>query len=135
MEALSIDGLAQSAGVNVETVRYYERRGLLAQPERARRRRCYTTESVRRLALIRLAKSLKFTLAEIGSLLAAADGGSTEAILVAAQVKLEQVDADLVALGALRCRLTRLVRACAAADHGCVTLHVDPVVDQHDGTA
>jgi len=125
MEVLSIGGLAESAGVNVETVRYYERRGLMAPPGQSGRRR-YGSDSVRRLALIRRAKALKFTLAEIGELLDAADDGSAEAITVAATAKLAQVEADLGELATLRCRLTRLVRACSAGEHTCVTLQTGP---------
>lgn len=125
MEALSIGGLARSAGVNVETVRYYERRGLMTEPDRGVRHR-YTSDSVRRLALIRRAKALRFTLAEIGELLDAADGGTADAILAAATAKLEQVEADLRDLAALRCRLARLVRACENGGHDCLTLLVEP---------
>jgi len=125
MEALSIDGLAESAGVNIETVRYYERRGLMAPPGQSGRRR-YGGDSVRRLALIRRAKALKFTLAEIGELLDATDDGSAEAIMAAATAKLAQVESDLRELATLRCRLTRLVRACSAGDHTCVTLQTGP---------
>jgi MerR family mercuric resistance operon transcriptional regulator len=125
MDSLSIGGLAQRAGVGVETVRYYERRGLLTRPERAGRRR-YTEDSVRRLALIRRAKGLGFTLAEIGELLDKAEGRSAEDILDAARVKLGQVAANLRDLQALRCRLTRLVRACAAGEDACLALQVDP---------
>jgi MerR family mercuric resistance operon transcriptional regulator len=121
MDGLTIGGLAQRAGVNVETVRYYERRGLLTQPDQTGRRR-YTEQSVHRLALIRRAKHLGFTLAEIGELLDAANGPTAEDILNAAHMKLKQVEAGLRELQALRCRLSHLVRACTAGEHGCVTL-------------
>jgi MerR family mercuric resistance operon transcriptional regulator len=125
MDGLTIGALAQRAGVNVETVRYYERRGLLVSPDATRRRR-YTEQSVRRLALIRRAKSLGFTLAEIGELLDAADGPSAEDILDAAHAKLKEVEVRLRELQALRCRLSHLVRACAAGEDGCVTLLLEP---------
>jgi DNA-binding transcriptional MerR regulator len=130
MDGLTIGGLAERAGVNVETVRYYERRGLLTPPDRTDRHR-YTEQSVQRLALIRRAKNLGFTLAEIGELLEAADrpdatnagrGPSAEDILDAAHAKLREVESRLRELAALRLRLARLVRACAAGEDGCVTL-------------
>ena len=124
MEGLTIGGLAQRAGVGVETVRYYERRGLLVRPARPGRHR-YTEESVSRLALIRRAKGLGFTLAEIGELLDRAEGRSAAHILDAARVKLGQVEEGLRELRAQRCRLSRLVRACAAGEHSCVALQVD----------
>jgi DNA-binding transcriptional MerR regulator len=126
MEGLTIGGLAQQAGVGVETVRYYERRGLLIRPARVGRRR-YAEDSVQRLMLIRRAKSLGFSLAEIGELLDKADGGSVNDIFDAARAKLGQVEATLHEMQALRCRLARLVRACAAGEHTCVALLVDPV--------
>ena len=126
MDGLTIGGLARSAGVHVETVRYYERRGLLAQPALAGRRR-YTEGSVRRLALIRRAKSLGFTLAEIAELLDASEGGSADDILAAARTKLAQVETGLRELRALHCRLAHLVRACASGDGACIALQIEPV--------
>jgi DNA-binding transcriptional MerR regulator len=124
-----------AATVNVETVRYYERRGLMAPPGQSGRGR-YGSDSVRRLALIRRAKALKFALAEIGERLDAADDGSAEAITVAATAKLAQVEAELRELATLRCRLTRLVRACSAGEHTCVTLQTGPDDDDEaDGLA
>src|SRR3981189_2752439 len=121
MGGLRSGGLAQRAGVNVETVRYYERRGLLTQPDQTGRRR-YTEQSVRRLALIRRPKHPGFPLPEMGELLDAADGPTAEDILNAAHTKLKQVEAGLRELQALRCRLSHLVRACTAGQDGCVTL-------------
>jgi MerR family mercuric resistance operon transcriptional regulator len=125
MDGLTIGDLAQLAGVHVETVRYYQRRGLLAQPEHAHPRR-YTEASLQRLALIRRAKELGFTLAEIGELLDAAGGPSADDILAAAHAKLADVEIELRELAARRCRLSHLVRACAAGDDTCVTLLADP---------
>jgi len=62
----------------------------------------------------------------IGELLDAADDGSAEAITAAATAKLAQVEMDLRELATLRCRLTRLVRACSAGEHTCVTLQIEP---------
>ena len=70
--SMTIGQLASAAGINVETVRYYERRGLLAQPERGDGYREYSQDDVERLAFVRRAKALGFTLAEIRSLLASA---------------------------------------------------------------
>ncbi len=74
----TIGELARGAGISVETVRFYERRGLLAQPGRpARGIRRYDERSARRLQFIRHAKTLGFTLKEIGDMLSlAADGPS-----------------------------------------------------------
>jgi DNA-binding transcriptional MerR regulator len=72
MEAvgLTIAGVAQDAGVGVETVRYYERRGLIEQPERCNGAyRRYGLEHVKRIRFVRRAQELGFTLEEIGALL------------------------------------------------------------------
>ena len=70
MTGLTIGQLAVSAGVNVETIRFYERKGLLKQPEREGGRiRRYAPEARRRLTFIRGARDLGFTLQEIGELL------------------------------------------------------------------
>ena len=70
MELLSIGQLARRAEVGVETVRYYERRGLLQEPQRRQSGyRQYSEEAVSRLQFIRRAKDLGFTLREIGELL------------------------------------------------------------------
>lgn len=70
MEALTIGQLARHAGVGVETIRFYEREGLLAEPERRPSGyRQYPAEVVRRVRFIRHAKELGFTLREIQGLL------------------------------------------------------------------
>src|SRR5262247_4308641 len=72
-EPLSLGALARDAGVNPETIRYYERRGLLPEPPRTPAGyRQYSAADAERVALILRAKDLGFTLAEIGELL---DGG------------------------------------------------------------
>ena len=67
----TIGGLAKAAGVGVETVRYYQRRGLLPEPPRPHGEvRRYGDDDVRRLRFIRSAQAAGFTLAEIGELIA-----------------------------------------------------------------
>ncbi|GEM_PF-5904820 len=85
----------------------------------------YIEASQRRLAWILRAKSPRFSLAEIGELLDASESRSTGDILDAAHAKLTQVEADLREREALCCRLTRLIRACAGGERGCVALQVE----------
>jgi MerR family mercuric resistance operon transcriptional regulator len=116
--------LAAAAGVHVETVRYYERRGLLEQPPRSGGSgyREYTADDVWRLQLIGRAKQLGFTLAEIGELL---DGGrSSSAVLGAARAKLAAVEEQQRSLAVLRARLERLTDLCASGDDDCLTFGV-----------
>lgn len=126
---MRIGELADTAGVSVETIRYYERRGLLERPERtATGYRQYGPHDVERLGLLLRAKDLGFTLGEIGELLGDGDGkvgGSADHVAAAVRSKLDAVEAQIDELLATRCRLRQLVDEC---DHGdgsvCVQLRV-----------
>ena len=92
MAGLTIGKFADAEGVGVETVRFYQRRGLLAQPARGRSGfREYTEDDRWRLAFIRRARGLGFTLAEISDLLGPAEARSTDEIVRAAETKLAAV--------------------------------------------
>ena len=115
----TIGRVAQEAGVNVETVRYYQRIGLLAAPARplggVRR---YPEETVARLRFIRRAQRLGFSLDEIRNLLVLNDSvHCREARSLAAQ-KLALVESRITDLRALRGRLRELVAACDAGATG-----------------
>ncbi len=117
MTGMTIGKLAAAEGVGVETVRFYQRRGLLATPERrSSGYREYSEADRWRLVFIRRARQLGFTLGEIAELLGPAEAQSTEEIAAAAQVKLEAVDAQVRELVQLRCRLRQLVRVCEHGD-------------------
>jgi DNA-binding transcriptional MerR regulator len=126
MGGLTIGKFAAAEGVGVETVRFYQRQGLLARPERQRSGyREYTDDDRSRLAFIRRARALGFTLAEIRDLLGPAQARSTGDIVRAAETRLEAVDRQLNELARLRCRLRQLVHLC---EHGngddCVALRL-----------
>ena len=112
---MKIGELAQRAGVSIDTVRYYERQGLLPAPERmASGYRRYDQGDVARLRFIRRAKALGFTLVEIQELLAlsgrrADDMGELKA---AANEKLVDVEAKLAELTRIREGLRTLVASC-----------------------
>ena len=114
MEALTISQLAHKAGVHVETVRYYERRGLLREPPRtAAGYRQYTAADLWRLQFIARAKQLGFTLAEVALLAGAHDSGETaDAVLKAAHAKLRALDERQRELDQTRVRLARLIDVC-----------------------
>ncbi|WP_199742736.1 MerR family transcriptional regulator [Nocardia stercoris] len=77
MSALRTGELAAAAGVNIQTLRYYERRGLLAEPDRSPGgHRLYPRESVTALRAIKAAQRLGFTLDEVAQLLAGSRAGS-----------------------------------------------------------
>jgi DNA-binding transcriptional MerR regulator len=115
MAGLTIGKFAAAHGVGVETVRFYQRRGLLPRPERRAGGgyREYTEADQGRLAFIRRARRLGFTLEEIADLLGPAEANSAAEIAIAAQAKLTAVDEQLHELGLLRCRLRRLLHVCA----------------------
>ncbi|MEV0338486.1 MerR family transcriptional regulator [Nocardia sp. NPDC050713] len=106
MTALRTSELAAAAGVNTETLRYYERRGLLAEPERTLGgHRLYPEQSVTVLRVIKAAQRLGFTLDEVAVLLDATQFGRGRAdagLQARAAAKLAEVDAKLAELTAVR---------------------------------
>jgi MerR family transcriptional regulator, mercuric resistance operon regulatory protein len=135
MTGLTIGKFAAAAGVGVETVRFYQRRGLLARPERGGSGfREYTEDDRWRLAFIRRAQQLGFTLGEIRDLLGPAQARSTDEIAAAAEAKLSAVAQQMRELAQLQCRLGRLVQVC---EHGssddCIALHLgEPLARHHE---
>jgi MerR family copper efflux transcriptional regulator len=121
MAGVTIGRLADEVGVSVDTVRYYERRGLLPAPSRTRAGyRTYGDDDRWRLAFILRAKDLGFTLKEIDGLFAHA--GDAAAVRSAAASKLDAVAEQRVALDAVEARLKVLVQLCDDGDDGCATL-------------
>src|ERR1700716_3082604 len=112
--------VAERAGGNVETLRYYERRGLLPTPDRAPSgHRRYDEETVRFLGAIKEAQAVGFTLAEIAEYLRAARRATvpSEALRVRMAAKIDQIDARIAALRRMRDELARVVGcACASLD-------------------
>jgi len=111
-KARTIGRVAEEAGVNVETVRYYQRQGLLSNPPRPQRGfRQYPRESVERIRFIKRAQRLGFTLPEIRELLDL-DDGHCEEVLTLAEGKLAEMDARIRDLSRMRDSLSELVRQC-----------------------
>jgi MerR family mercuric resistance operon transcriptional regulator len=131
MAGLTIGKLAAAEGVGVETVRFYQRRGLLAQPERrGAGYREYSEADRERLVFIRRARRLGFTLGEIGDLLGPAEARSAGEIARAAQAKLAEVERQARELELLRCRLRRLLHVCEHGDgRDCAALQLG---DHHE---
>jgi len=115
MEALTIGQLAKEADVGVETIRFYERQGLLAEPERRPSGyRQYPRDVVRRVRFIRHAKELGFTLKEIQELLELrVDPQSSCAdVRKRAGDKIADIDERIESLGRMKAALERLARKC-----------------------
>jgi MerR family mercuric resistance operon transcriptional regulator len=110
---LTIGKLAEAAGVNVETIRYYQRRGLLDEPHKPPGgHRRYSAEQAKRLRFIKRAQALGFTLGEVGMLLTldSAFGCSDTRLLVAR--KLELIERKMADLTAMHQALVQLVSQC-----------------------
>ena len=112
---MQIGQLAQRAGVAIDTVRYYERNGILPQPERqASGYRHYGEDDVTRLSFVRRAKALGFTLAEIRELLALSGRHADDmaGLNTAATGKLADVEHKIEDLTRIRDGLQALVASC-----------------------
>ena len=122
MSAMSISQLARSAGVGVETVRYYQRRGLLADPRPQKTGvsgiRHYGQEEVRRLRFVRSAQSAGFTLEEIAELLRLDSTGDRPRAREMARARIDALDGKIAELQRARQSLARLARECSAGGKG-----------------
>ena len=121
--ALTISELARSGGVGVETVRFYQRKGLLHDPRPAatggaKGQRHYGEEDVRRLRFIRSAKAAGFILDEIAELISLDHTGDRPRAREMAQVRLAALDREIAQLETARQSLRRLARECAGSDVG-----------------
>ncbi|MGH8540468.1 MAG: MerR family DNA-binding protein [Stenotrophobium sp.] len=113
MSGLTIGKIAQRAGVAIDTVRYYERSGLLpAAPRRDSGYRDFPANTVKRLRFIRRAKELGFTLEEIGELLALSSRRDVKAVKATAQSRLASVEQKLAELQRIRKGLRTLIEHC-----------------------
>lgn len=113
----SIGYTAKAAGVGVDTVRYYERQGLLARATRtATGYRTYSEQDIERLRFIRQAKSLGFSLDDIAELLRLQDGGGRrEQVRAKARQRIEDLDRKIRELTAIRDALSALERQCCGS--------------------
>lgn len=112
---LTIGMLAEAVGVNVETVRFYQRRGLLREPVKPYGGiRRYGAIDVNRLRFVRSAQRLGFSLDEVGELLRLEDGTHCHEASRLAASKLADVREKLTELARIETALSGLVKACQA---------------------
>jgi MerR family copper efflux transcriptional regulator len=110
---MTIGQLAKRAGINIDTIRYYERNGLIPQPvRRASGYREYELSDVERLRFIQRAKDLGFTLAEIAELLSLSADRDVRGVKRRAEQRLEQVEHKIRQLQRVRRGLKTLIDAC-----------------------
>lgn len=112
---LTIGAFAKAADVNVETIRFYQRRGLLRQPAKPYGGiRRYDQSDVARLRFVKSAQCLGFSLDEIGELLQLEDGTHCREASMLGEVKLRSVREKLAGLRRMETALSGLVKACHA---------------------
>ena len=111
---LTIGRLARAAGVNVETVRYYQRLGLVDEPAKPERGyRHYPADTLDRIVFIKRAQQLGFRLEEIRELLELGDGHCAD-VRTRAEEKRRQIAAQIRDLQAMEATLDKLIAACRA---------------------
>lgn len=118
MNSMTIGKLAKAADVGVETVRFYQRRGLLAEPDRAGGVRRYDQTVLDRLRFIRAAQTGGFTLKEIGELLVLDAVDDRSKARVMAEEQICNLDRKIIALQAARDALVKLANECGRDSGG-----------------
>jgi MerR family copper efflux transcriptional regulator len=116
MDGLTIGDVAKRANVHIETLRYYERRGLVPRPRRsASNYRLYAEDTVRRVRFIKSAQELGFSLAEIRELLSLRATPRTRCaeIRQRAEAKVKAIEAKIASLQAMKQALAKLVAECS----------------------
>ncbi|ODT86202.1 MAG: Hg(II)-responsive transcriptional regulator [Nitrosomonadales bacterium SCN 54-20] len=125
-EKLTIGKLAKVAGVNIETIRYYQRRGLLDEPTKpVGGHRRYSAHEAKRVRFIKRAQALGFTLAEVGGLLTLDDACACKETRALAARKLALIEQKMADLAAMRQVLDGLVQECDAGNGGTAC----PIID------
>ena len=124
-DRLTIGRLAKTAEVGIETVRYYQRRGLLPVPRSTGAVRYYATSQVRRIGFIKKAQALGFSLNEIGTLLDLADGRNRRAIQSVASARLAEIETKLADLTRMQGALAELLYKCRATGQS----HPCPIIE------
>jgi MerR family mercuric resistance operon transcriptional regulator len=115
---MTIGQFASAGGVGVETVRYYQRRGLLAVPESGSGARRYGEEDLRRLRFVRQAQAAGFHLGDIGELLELDAIDDRARARELAQARLAALDARIAEMRRARTALARLAEACGGGGDG-----------------
>jgi len=117
MAGLTIGQVAQRADVNIMTVRYYERRGLVPEPPRlASGYRQYDPDTVHRIHFIKSAQELGFSLREISELLSlrVGDKNNCDEVKQRAEKKMDEIEEKIRVLGNMKKVLKKLTAACAS---------------------
>jgi len=126
---ITVGQLARAAAVNVETVRYYQRIGLLSLPSRDYGSiRRYLADDLKRIRFIKRAQKLGFSLDEVALLLGLSDGKHCAQTRVLAEKKLAVVEEKIADLAAIRSALKSLVAKCSKGSRGCGCAVIDALI-------
>ena len=115
---LSIKKYAEAGDVGIETIRFYQRKGLLDKPEKGEGIRRYGEADVRRLRFIRMAQRAGFTLEEIRELLALDSGQDRPRVRELARTRIAKLNEQIAEMERARDYLQKLARQCAAKSLG-----------------
>ena len=118
VNSLTIGELAAAGGVGVETIRFYQRKGLLEEPTRESGIRRYGSEDLRRLRFIKQAQTAGFTLQEVKELLKLDAGQDRTRAREMAQARIETLDEKFSEIKRARDSLQRLARECGDGSTG-----------------
>ncbi len=133
MSDMTIGKIARSAGVGVETIRFYERKGLIEQPPKPQEAgfRVYPEETVHRIRFIRQAQELGFALREIEELLSLRADPKTDSgdVRERAAAKLTEVNRKIIELERIRTALETLIATCPGGG----ALHACSIMDALEG--
>lgn len=142
MPSVTIGRAAKAAGVNVETIRFYERRGLIEQPPKAGSFRSYSAATVSQIRFIRQAQRIGFSLREVGELLALKADPSADCADIRREAveKLEEIEAKLAELHRIRSALQTVIGSCPGQGELCGCTILDAIehsagADDEHGTA
>jgi MerR family copper efflux transcriptional regulator len=129
--SLTIGRLAKEAGINLETIRYYERQRLVPKlPRTTLGYRMYPPDAVRRLRFISRAQELGFSLREVRELLSlrASPSATSAAVRKTAKAKIADIEAKISCLEAMRQSLRKLAQTC----DGCAPVSECPILESLD---
>ena len=115
---LSIKKYAEAGDVGIETIRFYQRKGLLDKPEKGEGIRRYGEADVRRLRFIRMAQRAGFTLEEVRELLALDSGQDRPRVRELARTRINRLNEQIAEMERARDYLQKLARQCAAKSLG-----------------
>lgn len=137
MQSLTIGQLASAAGVTVETLRFYEKQGLLSAPRRSDSGyRQYPPEAIKRVRFIQHAKQVGFTLNDIGELLALRQDQTTSCADIKARAtgKIEQIERKIEELQRIRDALQRMAQKCSGSATSSSECPILEELDEHEET-